>query len=240
VACNLRLTSHIHHTRLKKVIQTMSTINSIGIDTSLLTNNQTNATNQTSSASNSKTATTESTATSVNQDKLEISTRAQKIQKLNEEFFSDGLNSFTISQDFIKRLEEYGFITTGEAKNLGSSAEKSESSDPTTVGELSKFIDSFTASVNKTDQNSSLIDTLQKAKTVLDNFNSPTQSSRNVNIVQVSHQLQSYIDDSAEKLSETDKRSLNQLVSALDVANKLTPGKNTTSQISSYLAIKNL
>lgn len=214
----------------------MSTINSIGIDPSLITNNKTSATNQT----NSTTTATSSTDATPHQDKVEISTRAQKIQKLNEEFFSDGLNSFTISQDFIKRLEEYGFITTGEAKNLGSSAEKSEYSDPTTVGELSKFIDSFTASVDKTDQNSSLIDALQQAKTVLDNFNSPTQSSRNVNIVQVNHQLQSYIDDSAEKLSETDKRSLNQLVSALDVANKLTPGKNTTSQISSYLAIKNL
>lgn len=218
----------------------MSTINSIGIDPSLITNNKTSATNQTNSASNSTETATSSTDATPNQDKVEISTRAQKIQKLNEEFFPDGLNSFTISQDFIKRLEEYGFITTGEAKNLGSSAEKSESSGPTTVSELSKFIDSFTTSVDKTDQNSSLIDALQQAKTVLDNFNSPTQSSRNVNIVQVSHQLQSYIDDSAEKLSETDKRSLNQLVSALDVANKLTPGKNTTSQISSYLAIKNL
>jgi hypothetical protein len=75
----------------------MSTINSIGIDSSLLTNNHTNATNQTSSASNSKTATTESTVTTVNQDKLEISTRAQKSQKLNEEFFSGSIESFTIS-----------------------------------------------------------------------------------------------------------------------------------------------
>jgi hypothetical protein len=41
-------------------------------------------------------------------------------------------------------------------------------------------------------------------------------------------------------LPETDKKALNQLVSALDIANILTPGKNTTSQIESYLAINKL
>jgi hypothetical protein len=218
----------------------MSTINSIGIDSSLLTNNQTNATNQTSSASNSKTTTTESTVTTVNQDKLEISTRAQKIQKLNEEFFSGPIQSFTISQEFIQRLEEYGFITTDQASNLGSNAETTESSDNSTIGELTKFIDSFSASVNKIAPNNSLIDALQQAKTVLSNFNSPTQSSQNVNIVQISSQIQSYIDTANEKLPERDKKALNQLVSALDIANILTPGKNTTSQIESYLAINKL
>tara|TARA_R110001606_G_scaffold361754_6_gene515101 strand:- start:26072 stop:26728 length:657 start_codon:yes stop_codon:yes gene_type:complete len=218
----------------------MSTINSIGIDSSLLTNNQTTATNQTSSASNSKTATTEPTATTVNQDKVEISTRAQKIQKLNEEFFSGSIESFTISQDFIQRLEEYGFITADQASNLGATSETTESSDVSTVGELSNFIDSFTASVKKIDPNNSLIDALQQAKTVLSNFNSPTQSSQNVNIVQISSQIQSYIDSSNEQLPKTDKQSLNQLVSALDIANILTPGKNTTSQIDSYLAINQL
>lgn len=217
----------------------MSTINSIGIDSSLLTNNQTNATNQTNSASKSKT-TTESTATTVNQDKLEISTRAQKIQKLNEEFFSGSIESFTISQEFIQRIEEYGFITTDQASSLGANAETNESSENSTIGELTKFIDSFSASVNKIDPNNSLIDTLQQAKTVLSNFNSPTQSSQNVNIVQISSQIQSYIDTANEKLPETDKKALNQLVSALDIANILTPGKNTTSQIESYLAINKL
>tara|TARA_R110002049_G_scaffold228717_4_gene400829 strand:- start:4999 stop:5655 length:657 start_codon:yes stop_codon:yes gene_type:complete len=218
----------------------MSTINSIGIDSNLLTNNQTSAANQTNSVSNSTTVTGESSDNTVNQDKVEISTRAQKIQKLNEEFFSGNIESFTISQDFIQRLEEYGFITADQASNLGTTAETTETSDNSTVGELSKFIDSFTASVKKIDPNNSLIDALQQAKTVLSNFNSPTQSSQNVNIVQISSQIQSYIDTANEKLPETDKTALKQLVSALDIANILTPGKNTTSQIDSYLAINKL
>jgi hypothetical protein len=217
----------------------MSTINSIGIASSLITNNQTTATQQANSVSNSTTATA-STDSASTQDKVEISTRAQKIQKLNEEFFSEGMDSFTVTQDFIQRLADYGLITADEANKLGASAETSESGDSSTVGELSTFIDSFSESLKKTDPNSTLIDVLQQAKTVLDNFNSPTQSSQNVNIAQVSSQLQNYIDTSGEQLSETDKQSLNQLVSALDVANILTPGKNTTSQINSYLAIKNM
>ncbi|HEC60287.1 hypothetical protein LCGC14_0997650 [marine sediment metagenome] len=217
----------------------MSTINSIGIASSLITNNQTTATQQANAVSNSTTAAI-STDSASTQDKVEISTRAQKIQKLNEEFFSKGMDSFAVTQGFIQRLADYGLITADEATKLGASAETSESGDASTVGELSTFIDSFSESLKKTDPNDTLIDILQQAKTVLDNFNSPTQSSQNINISQVSGQLQNYIDTSGEKLSATDKQSINQLVSALDVASILTPGKNTTSQINSYLAIKNM
>lgn len=216
----------------------MSTINSTGIASSLITNNQTSATQQTNSASSS-TASTSTNSTS-NQDKVEISTRAQKIQKLNEEFFSKGMESFTITQDFIQRLEEYGLISADQASNLGASAETSESGEGSTVGDLSTFIDGFSGSLKKTDPNNTLIGVLQQAKSVLDNFNNPTQSSQNVNIVQVSSQLQNYIETSADQLPEMDKKALNQLVSALDIAQILTPGKNTTSQIDSYLAINQL
>ena len=219
----------------------MSTINSIGIDSSLLTNNLASAAKQTSSVSNSTTVASESSsANTANQDKVEISTRAQKIQKLNEEFFSGPIDQFTITQNFIQRLEEYGLITAEQASELAVNTEASDSSESSTVGELSNFIDSFTASVKTIDPNSSLIGVLQQAKTVLDDFNNPTEKSKNINIVQISRQIQSYIDSASEQLPETDTKSLNELVSALDIANLLTPGKNTTSQINSYLAINNL
>jgi len=219
----------------------MSTINSIGIDSSLLTNNLASAAKQTSSVSNSTTVASESSSTNTaNQDKVEISTRAQKIQKLNEEFFSGPIAQFTITQNFLQRLEEYGLITAEQASELAVNTEASDSSESSTVGELSNFIDSFTASVKTIDPNNSLIEVLQQAKTVLDDFNNPTEKSKNINIVQISRQIQSYIDSASKQLPETDTKSLNQLVSALDIANLLTPGKNTTTQINSYLAINNL
>ena len=219
----------------------MSTINSIGIDSSLLTNNLASAAKQTSSVSNSTTVASESSSTNTaNQDKVEISTRAQKIQKLNEEFFSGPIAQFTITQNFLQRLEEYGLITAEQASELAVNTEASDSSESSTVGELSNFIDSFTASVKTIDPNNSLIEVLQQAKTVLDDFNNPTEKSKNINIVQIGRQIQSYIDSASKQLPETDTKSLNQLVSALDIANLLTPGKNTTTQINSYLAINNL
>lgn len=217
----------------------MSAINSIGSDASLLTNNQTSTVQQTDSTSSSKSASSTSDNT-VNQDKLEISSRAQKIQQLNEDFFSNGIKAFTITQDFIQRLEEYGFLTASEASNLGTNVATSVTSDTSTVGEISKFIDSYVESTKEAAPNSSLIDVLQQAKTVLDNFNNPTESSKSINIVQVSSQIQNYIDTSTEQLADSDKKSLKQLVSALDITNILTPGKNTLSQINSYLDIKKL
>ena len=216
----------------------MTTINAT--TSSQIANSQTLAAQQANKTASSKTVANESSETPASSDKVEISTRAQKIQTLNEEFFSNGIESFTISSTFIKRLEELGFITSNEASNLGSNINANESGGNSTVGEVSKFINSFTASLKKADPDNSLIDTLQQAKTILTNFNNPTQSSKNINTVQISSQLQNYIGSHTEQLSETNKSGLNQLVSVLNIANKLTPGKNTTSEIDSYLAINKL
>ena len=218
----------------------MTTITSTGIDTALLASNQTTVAQTTESASQSNQPNTvESSDSTSNLDKVDISTRAQKIQQLNEEFFSSGVKTFQISQDFILRLEEYEFITAEEANKLSSNVTTDDSSDESTVSKLSDFIDNFTTDIQEESPNDSIIAILQQAQTVLDNFNSPSQSSLNINIPQINNQLQSYI-DSSEQLAEADKKQLDQLVLALDVANILTPGTNTTTQIDSYLAIINL
>jgi len=217
----------------------MTTINSA--TSSQINQNQTTAAQQSNSVVKTQTAASNSTEKTVKGEQVEISTRAQKIQQLNEEFFSAGIESFSITPGFIQRLEEFGFITPDEASKLGAKAVTRESDDSAaSVDELSKFIDDFTASVKKVDPNNSLIDILQQAKTVLDDFNNPTDNSKNINIVQISKQLQSYIDSSTQSLPKADQNSLNQLVAALDIANILTPGKNTISEIDSYLTINNL
>lgn len=212
----------------------MTTITSTSIDSAQLTSNQTTVAQTTESASQSNTV--ESSDSTSNLDKVDISTRAQKIQQLNKEFFSSGVKTFKITQDFILRLKEYEFITAEEANKLSSNSATDNSDDDSTVSELSNFIDSFTTDIQ---EGSPIIKILQQAQTVLDNFNSPSQSSLNINIPQINNQLQSYI-DSSEQPAESDRKQLEQLVLALDVANILTPGTNTTAQIDSYLAIINL
>ena len=220
----------------------MTTITPTGTDPALIAGNRKSTAQQAESTSYSKdtAATEESSDDALNQDSIKISTRAENIQKLNEEFFSGNLQDFRITQDFILRLEEFGLITADDANTLGSRSEATDSTNGSAVGELSNFIDSYSGSVKEIDPNHSLIGVLQQAKTVLDNFNNPTKSSLNINIPQVTEQLQSYVDASTGHLSESDQQGFEQLILALDIAHVLTPGTNTTSQIDSYLEINQL
>ncbi len=107
----------------------MTTINSVGLNMSLLSQKQAIVTvPPLSSISN----TTELSDSTISHDLVQISSRAQNIQKLNEEFFSHGFQSFTISQSFIDRIEEYSLITAEEASNLSANVISSDSDDEPT------------------------------------------------------------------------------------------------------------
>jgi len=223
----------------------MATITPTGTDPALIAGNRKNAAQQAESASYSKATTTdESTGETSNQDSINISTRAENIQKLNEEFFTGNPLDFRITQDFILRLEEFKLITPDNAASLVANLAARSAPDDTTNGsavrEVSNFIDSYSASVHEIDPNHTLVGILQEAKTVLDNFNNPTKNSLKINIPQVTEQLQNYVDASREYLSKPDQEDFDQLILVLDIAHLLTPGKNTTSQIDSYLKINQL
>ncbi|WP_019531693.1 hypothetical protein [Dasania marina] len=175
-----------------------------------------------------------------NAETVQISSRAQKIQKLNEEFFSDGPRAIKITPALIDRLAEYGLITQQEANKLGTGLATDSGENNSAVAELSSFIDSYVASVEQLDPEHGIIDTLRQAQSVLDNFNLPTANSRNIDIPQVVEQLQSHMDEVAAALPQRDQQSFSQLLLALGVANVLTPGVNSTTQIDKYLAVSEL
>ncbi len=168
---------------------------------------------------------------------VEISTRAQKIQKLNEEFFAAGPRAFKVTAEFIDRLQEYGLLSASAAKQLGGNT-GANGEGAETVVELSLFIDSFVASVKQVAPDSTLIELLQQAQTVLDNFNNPTAESLAINIPVVTQQLKDYSDTSTDTLPEADRQSLKQLLLVLGAADVLNPGTNTTAEIDQYLAVK--
>lgn len=172
---------------------------------------------------------------------VEISTRAQKIQKLNEEFFAAGPQAFKVSAAFIDRLEEYGLISANEAKDLGgrAGAINSEGGGAKTVAQLSTFIDGFTDSLNNVAPDNPLIEVLQQAQTVIDNFNNPTTTSLAVNIPNITEQLKHY-NQTTDRLPMADQAAFDQLVLALNIANTLTPGTNNTAEIDRYLAVSRL
>jgi hypothetical protein len=221
----------------------MSTITALGLDSTLIANTQTSTAQQASLTTSSPDTVTIDTSTHNNSlNNIDISTRAQKIQALNEEFFSAGPQSLVISSDFLQRLEQYGLITSEQANTLGADIiDEDEMEAKPTVSDLSLFIADFTGRLEQSElSNNSLIDALQNAKMVLEHVNSPTDESKNINIVQVSQQLKTYTNSATEQLSESEKTSLKYITSALDIANVLTPGTHTTAQINSYLAISTL
>ena len=224
----------------------MSSVGSI-LGTATGLNEKSRGTAATTSASQSDantTASTEQTDTTTDSgDSIQLSTRAQNLQKLKEEFYPGGYKSIKITPAFIQRLQEYGFLSAEDAKRLSPSS--SPSSDNPATGkleELSRFIDRLSGDLAETDPHNSLIDTLNKAGTILDSLDGsyPGQGSGagSVETKSVIAELSQYsASEKAQSLSENDRLSLHSLETALRVADKLNRGGDVTSQINSYLAI---
>ena len=172
---------------------------------------------------------------------IELSTRAQKIQKLNAEFFPAGPQSLKITAAFIERLEEYGFLNADEAKKLSPTATSStsgQSAQP--LGELSTFIDGLTDKLKDSDLGNSLIAVLQKAQLVINNLDGSNSPSKVTDIKTIIAELEQFTSsDEMHSLSNNDKRSLQQLEIALQVADKLGPEDSSSEQINKYLSILN-
>lgn len=213
----------------------MTAINNAVLNTDFSHSNGVAVTEQTSDGSNKKNISSENKSGA---DSVAISSRAQNIQKLNEEFFAQGFASFSITTDFVTRLEEYGLVTAEEASELisrvGGSENEVESANSPTINEFIDFINDYSASLENDDPQHSLIDILQQAKEALENLSG---NSKTINISSVTGQLQSYIDTHSDEIKDTDKKTFEQIVSALELADILTPSKNVTKQVENYLSI---
>ena len=220
----------------------MSTIGSVNTDTSTVSGNRKDVGNTSSTSSKTTAAneTTDDNAPATDASTIELSTRAQKIQKLNEEFFPEGPRSVKITAAFIERLYEYGFLSAEEASKLSPTPLASGDQQANTLGELSTFIDDFTAQLQRDFPDSGLIAVLQKAQSALDNLDGSNPSDTAADIKTVIAELAQYASaDEVQGLSDEDQWSLQQLDIALRVADKLGPQDNRSEQINHYLSILN-
>jgi len=190
------------------------------------------------SASASASSSSESSESSSNSD-IRFSSRAQKIQKLNEEFFPNGPASVRITPDFIQRLEEYGFISGDEAKQLGNKvSENPELSGP--LGALTTSMDSLAQRLEEQDPDHKLVTILKQADAILENLDGSKPSSLATDIKTVSAELTDYLKtDDAEQLSEEEKEAMEQLQLALKIADRMNPENLSSSKLNSYLAFAN-
>lgn len=197
-------------------------------------------TSQASQTSANTTISSDSTSSEQQSDKevrrLALSERAQKIQKLNEEFFQGGPRSVQITPEFIQRLEEYGFLKTSEADSFLSQLQSTPTSTEGTLGELSDFIDGYLA--NSENQNESLAEILNKAKSIINNLDGSNPSSLALDIKTTSAELTQFLNsEEGKQLSESDKSQFEQLNMALKIADKLEPENLSSAKVNQYLQV---
>lgn len=223
----------------------MLSINSTRSETFIKQDNHQKVEAKPAQDTSAKSPETSAAAISSTNQGVTLSDRALRIQKLNEEFFADGPGSLRITPTFISRLEEYGLINNAEARRLAPLATETSTSDSGredkgTLKELMEFADRFSKELKEQDEEHALLDTLDKAKSVLSNFNGAQPSSSNVNIRLVAEELSRYSrSEEGEGLSDDNRDSLQKLELSMRIADRLNPTAMSNSKVNGYLSVLN-
>jgi len=169
-------------------------------------------------------------------DDIQLSTRAQKIQRLNQEFFPNGPGSLKITPDFIQRLQEYGFINTSEAASLGASLKESRST-PNTIDTLSNNITNIIDRVKTENSDAPVISLLERSNAILSNLDGSNPSELARDIRSVNAELINVLDgDTRNSFSIEEQNTLEELSIALSVADRLNPANLSTASLNRYLS----
>ena len=213
----------------------MSTINTqtVPYQQPLSSESAGNAVNGTTAASPSATdtASPDSGAT------VQVSSRAQAIQKLNEEFFSGGTRGFSITPAFIERLQEYGLISNDEASALSSGTSAPTTKDePKALAMLSDQVTSLIDRLLEEDEDNALIEPLKNARDALDNIEGLFSQGSEADFNSLKQALLApQSTEAMEALSEAEVKTLNQLTMSLTIAQRLSAGSTNTGVIGQYL-----
>ncbi|GAA3936338.1 hypothetical protein [Litoribacillus peritrichatus] len=211
----------------------ITTVNNAVTNTAPVTGNSAGSASTTSATNTSSNSNQEQTS-AVESD-IRLSSRAKKVQKLNEEFFPGGPSTVKITPEFIERLQEYGFISKAEAESLGAQQAKTGAGD--TVGKLSSEIKALQERLRTIDPQDGLLDILEKSDAIISNLDGSKPSGLAADIKTVNAELNAYLNsEQAKKLSETEKETLDELSLALQIADKLNPNNISSQKLNSYLA----
>lgn len=206
-------------------------------------------TSQSLAATDAKDSSKESDATGTstgasNSQGVSLSGRALSVQKLSQEFFANGTRGFQITSEFVSKLEEYGLINNTEASRLSPLVSPfsrfKEQGDNSSLDKVTEFINDFRDELKEENPESSLIDTLNSAEEIIDNFDGSQSASSQANIKSVLAELNSFYNSSeAESLEDDEKESLVQLGLTLRIADRLNPSSISSSKVNSYLSTMN-
>ncbi|OUR65837.1 hypothetical protein A9Q79_02285 [Methylophaga sp. 42_25_T18] len=163
-----------------------------------------------------------------------LSTRGERLAALNQDF--DIVNpNFTITDDFLTRLAELNFISSGELASLQQEVSVNNTSDSEADSSLAgikqKTIDIIERFKND-GQADSLVAILNKATDIIDNFGKASSPDISTTIAQLDYQLNK---NEVATLTDQDKATLSELKTVLSIAEKLNPQSRTASNIDTYL-----
>jgi len=165
-----------------------------------------------------------------------LSTRGERLAALNQDFNIVNPN-FTITDDFLTRLADLGFISSGELANLqqevdvNNSSESDSEADSSLAGIKQSTIDIIERFEND-GQAESLVTILNKATDIIDNFGKTSSPDISTTIAQLDYQLNN---NDVAALTDKDKATLSELKTVLSIAEKLNPQSRTASNIDTYL-----
>ncbi|WP_028670841.1 hypothetical protein [Saccharospirillum impatiens] len=178
-------------------------------------------------------------ATETSDDSASFSSRAERLAALNEEFTITGPD-FEVSAAFISRLQEFEFISPGEAEGLlGQSAPGAEpavkDAGPQAIIDLQQDLEALAGTVPEDGNLALLLNETSAALTDL-KASSPLANAPQYKALQQRLEQSLASDPDAAALSDADRYRMTQAMDVMLIASRLAPGSETNAGIRSYLA----
>lgn len=185
-----------------------------------------------------QTHTEKTTGPAIAQEEVSLSPRAmraQKIEAMAKDFFSDG--QFTTAQipKLIQRLHQDGILSDSQLNRLSSAGFEVPTADNQTSS-LMDFIDEQKQALADTDPDSVLLTVLDDAKSVLKHMDSVDGAQYSQQAARVSAQLSVFINGD-QPMTQEDKQQWQGLKSTMQLAASMGNTQQFSGQISSYLAL---
>ena len=165
-----------------------------------------------------------------------LSTRGERLAALNQDFNIVNPN-FTITDDFLTRLADLGFISSDELANLQQEVSVNNTSDSETDSSLAGIKQNTLDIIERfkgDEQAESLVAILNKATDIIDNFGKTSSPDISTTIAQLDYQLNN---NEVATLTDQDKATLSELQTVLSIAEKLNPQSRTSTNIDQYMQL---
>lgn len=168
-----------------------------------------------------------------------ISSRAQKLQKLAEEFFPGGPSTLKITPEFVQRLNEYEFISQEQLDQLPASIKSIDKDNQDSVANLISNAETILEKLEPDAELKGLFDTLKNGVEQMKQFQEGGSQSFTKSSKLLANEISSQFDAMDKNtLTDQEEKTIEQMVLALNLTDKLNNNKisaASNSVINNYL-----